>query len=1019
MPASSPSELISQLELDDPELQLRAVREIKNGIIGNKRRKVALASAGAINRLVEILRKAGGICVAPMPAAGASDVRAEIMVHLVGALGSFAFGSTDSTERMISAGAFPLLRQLLFAGNRKIVAAAARTMKIMIECKSNEGDHIFASAQCVGLSSSGEGEGLVGDSSGEAERLVGDGRDLTAVERLLELVAEGQEGITDVAASVLARSCRTRDHQLVLSRAGAWKVIDGLLASTPKGQEAGLDLAASMVRGSAEEGTCMLGRSRTDLATLLGFVQHHRRPFIRLLACAALAGTVESGALPLDKNYHEISVVLQTVISLLSSEPHKGIKEAAPNIIALLIRNNKWLQSAACDAGATRLLVSQGEIKGASVREKVAVINCLECMAEENEEYRTQVGFAGGMRLVGACVRDAACPDALLLSALSLLLALSRSVRNLRTCIGDEQDLGEHLCMILRSGRSLCIKARLCASLCNLVMTFSPMRSQLISHGLPETLLPFVFEFSPSDLGSGDAAEGAHGEVGQGATKGLREQDVVRSEMKLNAIWALRNLSYEADSSLTRRLLYLLEVDRLLQLIDPARIASTTGGWNGEEAELAGHALGLTRNLCHGTQGGAHIVLERVGGSSVPMLLAALAGCMADKVPRAFVSDAVGVISNMAANCSTLRLAIGMDARMMRQIHGTLMSGERGAGVLSEIGWCLVNLSFPARQRVESESAWEHVNLFAASRTGRQLPCFPRSNHTHGDNATSMPQIHETTARCDQDDPAKRQELSGPIDSEAQAQQHGDAQLGQRKQVSSSGDTDDATDNSRVFAHMKALGMIEAVGKILEQRKRLDSSLCRKLEQLQQVLKGERSAGEVVEDESAEEDEEEVHEDLLVAEEDEGGEGEEEFAPGDWVMMVPHLQANAEEAAMQVDESEESATLSPAHGQRERERAQRRNAQIVRRMRMEEASGEWQERERERAQRRTAQIVSRMRMEEASGEWQVVITEHVGRRARAAAADAAGPQEGHQVLPWPPDRQMVSRRGLTHVDAQP
>jgi hypothetical protein len=34
------------------------------------------------------------------------------------------------------------------------------------------------------------------------------------------------------------------------------------------------------------------------------------------------------------------------------------------------------------------------------------------------------------------------CSDALLVSACSLLLVLSRSVRNLRTCIGDEPDLG-------------------------------------------------------------------------------------------------------------------------------------------------------------------------------------------------------------------------------------------------------------------------------------------------------------------------------------------------------------------------------------------------------------------------------------------------------------------------------------------------------------------------------------------------------------------------------------------------
>ena len=106
------------------------------------------------------------------------------------------------------------------------------------------------------------------------------------------------------------------------------------------------------------------------------------------------------------------------------------------------------------------------------------------------------------------------------------------------------------------------------------------------------------------------------------------------------------------------------------------------------------------------------------------------------------------------------------------------------------------------------------ASAFRASYPGRATFGFGSGQPTHlsalalqsagiKQQGTSMPQIHETTARCDQDDPARRQELSGPIGSEAQAQHRGEAQLGQQKQVSSSGDTDEATDNSRVFARMK------------------------------------------------------------------------------------------------------------------------------------------------------------------------------------------------------------------------
>ena len=65
------------------------------------------------------------------------------------------------------------------------------------------------------------------------------------------------------------------------------------------------------------------------------------------------------------------------------------------------------------------------------------------------------------MRLVSVSVRDGC--DVLLMSACLLLLALSRSVRNLRTCIGDEPHLGGDLCRIFKGQLSQHLQARLSA----------------------------------------------------------------------------------------------------------------------------------------------------------------------------------------------------------------------------------------------------------------------------------------------------------------------------------------------------------------------------------------------------------------------------------------------------------------------------------------------------------------------------------------------------------------------------
>ena len=72
-----------------------------------------------------------------------------------------------------------------------------------------------------------------------------------------------------------------------------------------------------------------------------------------------------------------------------------GIKEAAPNIVALILRHSVGLQRVAADAGLISVLVAQAECQGASSREKIAVLACLECMVADVESNRTLVADAG------------------------------------------------------------------------------------------------------------------------------------------------------------------------------------------------------------------------------------------------------------------------------------------------------------------------------------------------------------------------------------------------------------------------------------------------------------------------------------------------------------------------------------------------------------------------------------------------------------------------------------------------
>ena len=138
MPASLKrvQQLVENIQQMDPDSQLQAVRDIKNGIIGNRRKKTAFSSAGAVPRLVEILRGAPGAVPPTVP-------QSEVVVQAIAALGSFAFGSVEGNATVMVAGAFPLLKQLLYSSNHKIVAGSARTIKIILEGNPLASQQIF------------------------------------------------------------------------------------------------------------------------------------------------------------------------------------------------------------------------------------------------------------------------------------------------------------------------------------------------------------------------------------------------------------------------------------------------------------------------------------------------------------------------------------------------------------------------------------------------------------------------------------------------------------------------------------------------------------------------------------------------------------------------------------------------------------------------------------------------------------------------------------------------------------
>ena len=113
---------------------------MKNSIIGNRHKKQAYSSAGAVPILVAILRDgpsaSGKGSRSKAEEAGGSTVRSkassasQLAVHAAAALGSFSCGSSESSREVVAAGAIPPLCALLYSSDPKVRLGGSQGVRV-------------------------------------------------------------------------------------------------------------------------------------------------------------------------------------------------------------------------------------------------------------------------------------------------------------------------------------------------------------------------------------------------------------------------------------------------------------------------------------------------------------------------------------------------------------------------------------------------------------------------------------------------------------------------------------------------------------------------------------------------------------------------------------------------------------------------------------------------------------------------------------------------------------------------
>ncbi|KAA8549751.1 hypothetical protein F0562_001231 [Nyssa sinensis] len=255
MPASAsasthrPEDLIARLSSasTSSEAKLKALRELKNQIIGNRTKKLSYIKLGAVPFVLSILSSAASV-----DRDGDSN---SILVQSAAVIGSFACGIDAGVKAVLDAGAFPLLSSLISHPNDKVVDAGARTLRMIYQSRLAPKYDFLQEKN---------------------------------MEFLLSLLNSENENVTGLGASIITQSCETSIEQGVLSDAGVLKKLISLLGGSLSQRDASLESLATIIK----ENPCVIskfvgpecGRALKAVTELT----KDRYPRTRLLACMCL-----------------------------------------------------------------------------------------------------------------------------------------------------------------------------------------------------------------------------------------------------------------------------------------------------------------------------------------------------------------------------------------------------------------------------------------------------------------------------------------------------------------------------------------------------------------------------------------------------------------------------------------------------------------------------------------------------------------------------------------------------------
>ncbi|RUS16087.1 LOW QUALITY PROTEIN: armadillo-type protein [Endogone sp. FLAS-F59071] len=659
---------VNHLVSHDLHSRLKALRFIKNSVIGNRTKKDLYIQLGVVPRygvkpplqdstcsareisahfrlnLSENLGRLVGFL------AGGDNDDLQVKVQAAIVLGSFAYGNDENVSALVHANATPplldclsILHDLTSSSsdtsikNLKLLEAAARALKAIFNSSMSPKSDVFIGQHLADLVA------LL-----DASPLEALGADEAACVRIAEL-----------AASILARCCDTYDQQLHIAATGAIPLLVRLMGcGFSKAQEAALDALASLGRQNAELGKVIANtKVNGDMPTTIMMLKlvRDKCPTMRLMAATCLTNLYRTGVIP-ETSADVTLVVLPTLVKLL----REGglMQERAPLVLADLVMESEVAQRAAFDSDAIPRLaeilngVNEDEVgaldmSGHTDRIKENMLVAIAAMSLMSKDCRTQAIDAKVLPHVVAglshrltSVRLAACKCA---------RSLSRSVKEVRTSL-VEANVTPPLLKLL-SDESTAMQAEACGVLCNIVMDFSPMKQEVIDKGGLEYFVKFTHSSDP--------------------------------HLRLHSVWALKNLLYKASTASKVVVIRQLTYSHLVELLkDP-------------EPLIEEQAVSLVGNLVYGGEENVEEAFQGFGEDQLLDILESKLSWYPDSFGwkvRLTIENALLALANILVGNERHKQAIMNRQNILKSLPH-FMDHERAAVRCATI-WCLINMTW-------------------------------------------------------------------------------------------------------------------------------------------------------------------------------------------------------------------------------------------------------------------------------------------------------------------------------------